>query len=86
VRSRPAVTVTTHPLWRLRLGRELPRRMATALAALALLTFAGHALDPPARGARTRGPRCHDNQGGQKTCNEPPAIQATQSIRGARVP
>src|SRR5581483_5820482 len=44
---RATVTVTTRSLWRLRLGRELPRHLLHALATLGLLASARMALDPP---------------------------------------
>jgi hypothetical protein len=43
----PAVTVTTRPLWRFRLARELPRHLLGALAAVGLLVGARFAIDPP---------------------------------------
>ncbi|HEY3829353.1 MAG TPA: conjugal transfer protein [Solirubrobacteraceae bacterium] len=45
--SRPVVTLTTHPLWRLRLARELPRRLLYGLATMGLLASARVAIDPP---------------------------------------
>jgi hypothetical protein len=47
VAPRPTVTVTTRPVWRIRLGRELPRHLLHALAAMGLLVSARFALDPP---------------------------------------
>ncbi len=47
VRPRPTVTITTRPLWRLRLGRELPRHLLHALATMGLLASARFAIDPP---------------------------------------
>jgi hypothetical protein len=46
-RPRPAVTVTTRPLWRIRLVRELPRHLLHALALAGLLASARFAIDPP---------------------------------------
>lgn len=43
----PAVTVTTRPLWRIRLARGLPRHLLGALAAVGLLASARLAIDPP---------------------------------------
>jgi conjugative transposon protein TcpC len=43
----PTVTVTTRPLWRIRLARGLPRHLVGALAALGLLASARFAIDPP---------------------------------------
>jgi hypothetical protein len=43
----PAVTVTTRPLWRIRLARDLPRHLLQALAAMGLLASARIAIDPP---------------------------------------
>lgn len=44
---RPAVTVTTRPLWRLRVARELPRHLLYAVATMGLLASARYAVDPP---------------------------------------
>jgi hypothetical protein len=44
---RPTVTVTTRPLWRLRIARELPRHLLYALATMGLLASARYAVDPP---------------------------------------
>jgi hypothetical protein len=44
---RPTVTVTKRPVWRIRLGRELPRHLLHALAATGLLASARFAVDPP---------------------------------------
>jgi Conjugative transposon protein TcpC len=46
-RGHPAVTVTTRPLWRIRLGRELPRHLLGALAAVGLVAGARFAIDSP---------------------------------------
>ncbi|MFI5003494.1 MAG: conjugal transfer protein [Solirubrobacterales bacterium] len=46
-RPHPAVTVTARPLWRIRLGRELPRHLLHALALAGLLASARFAIDPP---------------------------------------
>ena len=43
----PRVTVTSRPMWRLRLGRELPRHLLHALATMGLLASARYAIDPP---------------------------------------
>jgi len=45
---RPAVSVTPSPLWRLRMRRELPRRLLQSLAVAGLLASARYAIDPPA--------------------------------------
>jgi hypothetical protein len=45
--TNPTVTVTTRPLWRLRLARELPRHLLHALATMGLLASARFAIDPP---------------------------------------
>jgi hypothetical protein len=44
---RSTVTVTTRPLWRLRIARELPRHLLYALATMGLLASARYAIDPP---------------------------------------
>jgi hypothetical protein len=44
---RSAVTITTYPLWRMRLARELPRYLLHALATMGLLASARFAIDPP---------------------------------------
>ncbi len=44
---RSAVTVTTRPLWRIRLARGLPRHLLNALAIAGLLASARFAIDPP---------------------------------------
>jgi hypothetical protein len=44
---RAHVTVTTRPLWRIRLARELPRWLFYALAVAGLLASARFAIDPP---------------------------------------
>jgi hypothetical protein len=46
-RPRPTVAVTTRPLWRLRLARELPRHLLYALATMGLLASARYTVDPP---------------------------------------
>jgi hypothetical protein len=46
-RPRAAVTVTTRPLWRIRLVRSLPRHLLGALALAGLLASARFAIDPP---------------------------------------
>jgi hypothetical protein len=45
--QRPTVTITTHPLWRIRLARELPRYLLHALATMGLVASARFAIDPP---------------------------------------
>jgi hypothetical protein len=47
VRPRPTVTVTARPLWRMRLARELPRRLLHALATVGLLACTRYTIDPP---------------------------------------
>ncbi len=47
VQPRPTVTITTRPLWRIRLARELPRHLLQALATMGLLASARLAIDPP---------------------------------------
>jgi Conjugative transposon protein TcpC len=42
-----AVTVTPRPLWRIRVGRELPRYLLHALAVAGLLASARYAIAPP---------------------------------------
>jgi hypothetical protein len=44
---RSTVTVTTRPLWRLRIARELPRHLLYALATMGLLASGRYAVDPP---------------------------------------
>ncbi len=44
---RPTVTITTRPLWRIRLKRELPRHLVHAAAVLGLIAGARVAIDPP---------------------------------------
>jgi hypothetical protein len=44
---RATVTITTRPLWRIRLARELPRHLLHALATVGLLASARVAIDPP---------------------------------------
>jgi Conjugative transposon protein TcpC len=46
-RPRAATTVTTRPLWRIRLARGLPRHLLGALAIAGLLASARFAIDPP---------------------------------------
>jgi Conjugative transposon protein TcpC len=46
-RGRAAVVVTSRPLWRIRFGRELPRRLVYATAAVGLAASARLAVDPP---------------------------------------
>jgi hypothetical protein len=46
-RGRTAVTVVSRPLWRIRFGRELPRRLVYATAAVGLAASARLAVDPP---------------------------------------
>lgn len=46
-RQHPAVSVKASPLWRLRLRRDLPRRLLQALAVAGLLASARYAIDPP---------------------------------------
>ncbi len=43
----PTVTIATRPLWRIRLARELPRRLLLALATIGLLASVRIAIDPP---------------------------------------
>jgi hypothetical protein len=45
--TRPAVTITTRPLWRIRLGRELPRYLLCALSVAGLAASARYAIAPP---------------------------------------
>jgi conjugative transposon protein TcpC len=45
--ARASVTVTTRPLWRIRLSRELPRYTLYALAVWGLLASARYAIAPP---------------------------------------
>jgi hypothetical protein len=47
VHSRPTVTITTRPLWRLRMTRELPRHLLYALATMGVLASARYTIDPP---------------------------------------
>jgi hypothetical protein len=44
---RPTVTVTTRPLWRIRIARELPRHLLHGLATMGLIASARVAIDPP---------------------------------------
>jgi Conjugative transposon protein TcpC len=44
---RPKVTITTSPLWRIRLARELPRYLVCALSVWGLLASARFAIAPP---------------------------------------
>lgn len=53
-RHRPAVTIVTRPLWRLRLGYELPRYLLYATCALGLLASARFAIAPPRPAAPVR--------------------------------
>jgi hypothetical protein len=46
-RPHPVVTLTTRPLWRIRLARELPRYLLGALALAGILASARFAIDPP---------------------------------------
>ncbi|MGH2834614.1 MAG: conjugal transfer protein [Solirubrobacteraceae bacterium] len=46
-RQHPAVSVKPTPLWRLRLRRDLPRRLVQSLAVVGLLASARYAIDPP---------------------------------------
>lgn len=45
--SRPGVTVTARPMWRVRVGRELPRYVLGALAVMGLIASARLAIAPP---------------------------------------
>jgi hypothetical protein len=45
--TRATVTVTSHPLWRLRVARELPRHLLMAASAAGLMASARIVLDPP---------------------------------------
>jgi hypothetical protein len=45
--SRSTVTITTRPLWLIRLARELPRHLLHALATMGLIASARIAIDPP---------------------------------------
>lgn len=45
--STPDVTITTHPMWRMRLARELPRYLIWALALSGLAASARFAIAPP---------------------------------------
>ncbi len=45
--ARTTVTLTTRPLWRLRLAQELPRRLLYGLATMGLLASARMTVDPP---------------------------------------
>src|SRR6516165_11992712 len=44
---RPAVTISAHPLWRLRVAQELPRYLLYAACAAGLLASARFAIAPP---------------------------------------
>jgi hypothetical protein len=46
-RQHPGVSVKPSPLWRLRLRRDLPRRLLQSLAVAGLLASARYAIDPP---------------------------------------
>ncbi len=46
-RARPTVTITTRPLWRIRLARDWPRHLLYAVAVAGLLASARLAIDPP---------------------------------------
>ena len=46
-RSRTGVVVTTRPMWRIRLTRELPRHLLQALATMGLLASARFTIAPP---------------------------------------
>src|SRR6516164_501470 len=46
-RRRPAVSISVHPLWRLRLAQELPRYLLYAACAAGLLASARFAIAPP---------------------------------------
>ncbi|MGH2855084.1 MAG: hypothetical protein ACRDLF_12940, partial [Solirubrobacteraceae bacterium] len=41
------MTIATRPLWRIRLGRGLPRHLLHALAVAGLVASARFAIDPP---------------------------------------
>jgi hypothetical protein len=62
MRPRPTVSVTTYPLWRLRMSHTRPCRVALALATLARFTCTRYAFDPAPPDPATRGPSCRDNQ------------------------
>jgi hypothetical protein len=46
-RQRAGVSIKPSPLWRLRLRRDLPRRLLQSLAVVGLLASARYAIDPP---------------------------------------
>ena len=46
-RGRPAVSISVHPLWRLRIAQELPRYLLYAACAAGLLASARFAIAPP---------------------------------------
>jgi hypothetical protein len=46
-RRRAAVSISVHPLWRLRIARELPRYLVYAACAAGLLASARFAISPP---------------------------------------
>jgi hypothetical protein len=54
--ARASVTVTSHPLWRLRAARELPRYLLVAASAAGLLASARFALAPPRAHPVSRAP------------------------------
>jgi hypothetical protein len=45
--GRPAVTIATRPLWRMRLGRELSRYLVSAMSVAGLAVSVRYALAPP---------------------------------------
>ena len=49
--SQPTVTITARPMWRLRLGRELPRYLLCAASVAGLVASARFAIAPPDTGA-----------------------------------
>jgi len=51
------VTITTHPMWRLRLGREMPRYLLCAASIAGLVASARFAIAPPSTGATAVAPR-----------------------------
>jgi hypothetical protein len=60
---KPTVTITTHPMWRLRLARELPRYLLCAASIAGLVASARFAIAPPsdrAAAAVTRAPAPSD--------------------------
>lgn len=52
--ARPRVVIATHPLWRIRLTRELPRYLVCAMSVAGLVASARFAIAPPRAGAPTR--------------------------------